>query len=123
MSESDTSYRTPIFIAEDLDVSLYASLNEAERALEGIDVDDGIYVGFDAEGRELRLEARGVRRGRFFVDIGTVHISVGEQTPMHCAELRKVLRDHLVAMGRVIDREAGLETLVEECKRTHKYGR
>ena len=108
VSESTVSY--PLFVAEGLDLSLFRSIPEAERGLEGVDVADGIYRGFDAEGRTLKLEARGVRKGHFTVEIGTVHISLAESRPAHAGELQQLLRDHLEAFGEHVESSAELNT-------------
>ena len=49
----------PIFIVDagGGDLSPYGSVADAELQLETIDLRNGCYVGYDAEGRLLRLEA------------------------------------------------------------------
>lgn len=67
-------HRDPLFIAEGLDVFLFSSIRDAERALEGIDVASGVYRGFDAEGQRLVIEASDVHEAAL-VEIGTVKIA------------------------------------------------
>lgn len=47
--------RLPIIVNEHGDVSIYRSVEQAERALEAIDVQNGEYVAYDAQGRPLVL--------------------------------------------------------------------
>ena len=122
MSESQRRYQPPvIIIAEGNDVALYSSLEDAESKLEGIDVDDGVYVGFDSAGRALALRAEGVRRSRRWVDIGTVHISVAQDVATHQEELSALLRSYLDAVGRTAKPDAKLHELVEECRLVNEY--
>ena len=45
----------PIFVAEGSDVMVFRDIAAAERKLEAIDVDDGIFEGWDADGRILEF--------------------------------------------------------------------
>jgi hypothetical protein len=45
----------PIFVAEGSDVMVFRDIAAAERKLEAIDVDDGIFEGWDADGRMLEF--------------------------------------------------------------------
>jgi hypothetical protein len=119
MTDPTISY--PLIIVEGLDVSLFSSIPEAERKLEGIDVAHGSYRGFDAEGRALQLTARGVKEGRFWVEIGTVHISLAESVPTHAAELEELLRESLASVGYGEQRGVKLEALVEACKERENH--
>ena len=47
------------------DVMFFSSKEHAEGYLEAIDVENGEYVGFDADGNELKISARG---GVVFID-------------------------------------------------------
>lgn len=47
--------RLPIIVNEHGDVSIYRSVEQAECALEAIDVQNGEYVAYDAQGRPLVL--------------------------------------------------------------------
>jgi hypothetical protein len=52
----ETPLALPIFIAEDDDVMVFLDLATAELKLECVDVDDGVYEGWDAEGHVLELQ-------------------------------------------------------------------
>jgi len=118
MANDVVSY--PLIIAEGLDVGLYASIEEAELDLEGVDVEDGNYVGFDAVGRALNFCASGVRRGSILVDVGAAHVTVAESVPGHARELVFLLREYLQEIGQGID-SSNLEVLVAACKRAQNY--
>ena len=121
MHEDSVICRYPLIIAEGLSIYLFSSLGEAEGWLEAIDVADGAYVGFDSEGRALKLEASGVRKSWFAMSEGTTHISLDETSPTHTRKLKQFLLSHLEAAGEDIDATTDMETLVEICKRVHKY--
>jgi hypothetical protein len=52
----------PIFITDGDDITVFASIEAAEAYVESIDVHDGLYEGWDAQGRVLSLEADAVTR-------------------------------------------------------------
>ena len=76
----------PIFLYDSGDVLVFSSIESAERYIESIDVAKGVYVGFDSEGRILRLTA---------IDRYRVSICSGEANPEHVDELRQILIDYL----------------------------
>ena len=90
----------PVFLLEAgvLDAG-YGSLEELVRSVEGVDVDDGIYSVFDSEGRRIHLCAEGVRRGRFWVEIGAVRVVAIERLPAGAEELREALVASLSSLG------------------------
>lgn len=47
--------RLPIIVNEHGDISIYRSVEQAERDLEAIDVQNGEYVAYDAQGQPLVL--------------------------------------------------------------------
>lgn len=96
----------PLIIAEGLDLHLYESVQDAALDLEAIDVQDGIYVGYDSEGRALRLTVRDDR----------VEISDAETAPEHQRQLAELLREALAAVGRPMQAEAELKDLVESAR-------
>lgn len=53
---SERPLTPPIFIAEGHDVMAFRDAAAAELKLEDIDVDDGVYEGWDADGRILQLQ-------------------------------------------------------------------
>jgi hypothetical protein len=70
-------------IAEGHDVGFFETKEEAESYYEAIDVEAGIYVGYDASGRLLRIEPKGQ----------SARITLAEDTPGHVEELRALLLD------------------------------
>lgn len=60
--ERRASMAFPLVIAEGLDLEFFDSVTSAESKLEGIDVEDGLYVGYDAAGRKLRTTPRSCAR-------------------------------------------------------------
>lgn len=96
----------PLIIAEGLDLHLYDSVHDAALGLEAIDVQDGIYVGYDSEGRALLLKVRDDR----------VEISDAEASPGHQQQLAELLREALAAVGRPSRADAGLAELVEAAR-------
>jgi hypothetical protein len=89
----------PVFVLEGGDVSLHNSLADAIGSLEGVDVAHEIYRLFDSQGRRIRLRAEGVQEGRFFVNVGTVHIDSVERMPAGAPELREALVAYLQHQG------------------------
>lgn len=96
----------PVIIAEGLDLKLYDSVHDAALDLEAIDVQDGIYVGYDSEGRELLLTVREEK----------VEILAAEASPGHRRQLAELLRAALAAIGRPIQADAALEDLAEAAR-------
>ena len=96
----------PLIIAEGLDLKLYDSVHAAALDLEAIDVQDGIYVGSDSEGRELRLTVRDEK----------IEISAAEASPGHQRQLAELLRAALAAAGRPVETDAGLPELIEAAR-------
>src|SRR6267142_492460 len=95
----------PIFIVDGLDVGVFASVDDAVLQLEAVDVNNGEYSSYDAEGRSLRLTTDGER----------VIAQLAETEPSHADELSTVLRDFLKAVGvdGVDDCSCDLQCLVE----------
>ncbi len=98
----------PIIIEEPGTLLLYNSLENAEQHLEAYDVSDGLYKGWDAEGRLLNIS----------VDNNKVVITTNNTDPTHIVELESILREHLRDIG--IDTHeissGDLTTLVNEAK-------
>lgn len=110
---------TPLFVWESGDLRAFASVADAEAALEPTDVKDGIYRGFDAAGRLLRLGAT-VRRQRLLglltVKRERVEVSLAEDEPLHRAELDEVLVRFLRATGAdpgIVERMSHEEKVAE----------
>lgn len=96
----------PLIVAEGLDLKLYDSVRDAELDLEPVDVQDGCYVGYDSEGRELLLTVREEK----------IEISAAEASPGHRRHLAELLRAALAAVGRPIQADSELEDLVEAAR-------
>lgn len=79
----------PVFVIEGEDVSVYASVKEAEIDIEPIDAKSGGLVAYDAQGRLLRFETNHWR----------VSIALAEDEPRHADELECTLREFLRAVN------------------------
>lgn len=114
----DGVIRPPVFVVEGGDVSAYESLQGAMDAIEGVDVEDGLYAVYDADGRRIVLRGVGVQRSRFTVDVGLVRVESVESEPTGADELRR----SLLRLGRHCDWDIGDETpltqLVDFARRT-----
>ncbi|HEV8044371.1 MAG TPA: hypothetical protein VGP38_04265, partial [Rubrobacter sp.] len=88
----------PVVIVEGWDVSLFESVAEAESYLEPVDVSDGVYFGFGAEGRLSRIETDGVR----------VRIRTAEKEPIHVEELEDLLRGFLERVEKLVGSDCDL---------------
>jgi hypothetical protein len=95
----------PVVIVEGWDVSLFESVAEAESYLEPVDVSDGVYFGFDAEGRLSRIETDGVR----------VRIRTAEKEPIHVEELEDLLRGFLERVEKLVGSDCDLRCPVAAC--------
>ncbi len=77
------------------DLSIHASIEEAESHLEAIDVTNNEFIVYDSEGRMLTLDV--VRDkvpilcGIFKVKVERVRIREAEEEPTHLDELRSAL--------------------------------
>ena len=76
---------TPIVVAEGWDIILFKTVADAESYLEPIDVINGIFDGYDAEGRLLKFET----------NVNEVRIYAAEEEPAHSGELERLLRGFL----------------------------
>lgn len=108
--------KPPLFVCSD-DVYAFASKEEAESFLEPVDVEPD-ERGYDAEGRLIRVVARGeVRQGRGWVDQSRarVELVLAEEEPSHREELRTQLAEWLRRAGQDSPtlETASLEQLVE----------
>jgi hypothetical protein len=115
MTDLKNKLKFPLIVAEDLDISLYNSIEALETHLEGIDVAENRYKSFDAEGRLLELKVIGAKKGLFTVIVGRVQLADAEDIPRHREELAEYLRNHLKAVGQPVDEEIDLSQLVRIC--------
>ena len=84
----------PVVILESQSVYVFASVAEAERSLEPIDVNEGCYIGYDAEGRLLDIGVRQAdRRSRSFLPTPreVVRVQLAEGVTNRLGELRGLL--------------------------------
>lgn len=93
----------PIIVAEGWDLKLYGSIQDAELDLEPVDVEAGLYVGYDSRGCLLKLETRD----------SAVVLSAAEPSPTHQEQLEDLLRGALQRTGQDPGKANGLEGLVE----------
>jgi len=100
---------TPLFLVDDADVFVYASVEDAERDIEPLDVQPGGLVAYGAEGRFVRLGTEGK----------TVLLQLAEDEPTHAAELEAALREHLRWRKEPAadDPACDLPCLVNACRR------
>ena len=105
----------PIFIVDagGGDLSPYGSVVDAELQLEAIDVRNGCYVGYDAQGRLLRLEAAAEKASITWMEWflaprrstqrlraeDKISITLAEEEPTHTSELSKALSTFLTRVG------------------------
>lgn len=100
--------RPPIIIADGLDVGFFPTIEAAARALEVIDVEDGIYRAFDRDGKALRLSSSGSR----------VIITCPTPTLDARNELLLLLREFLHEIGEGGGTESmDLEQLIRHCRK------
>ena len=108
--------KLPLIIAEGIDLSFYDDVESAEGSMDGVDVEYGDYVGYDAQGRKLRITATGVQRFGITIDIGQTHVALDEDEPNHSQELRALMREYLRFLGRPGPRYGSLEELIAACR-------
>ena len=77
------------------------------------------YKVFDSVGRRIRLRAEGVRRTRFTVDIGTVHLESVDKEASGGAELKRLLLDHLGTREQHVPESASLADVVQIVRDVH----
>ena len=110
----------PIFVFGGNDLSLFASFDSLTTALEGVDVEDGVYTAYDSCGRAVALEASGVSRGRFTVEIGRIVVGDVSEIPS-VAEFEDRLRSYLHACGEDPREQVTLQELVHACAKHFRY--
>jgi hypothetical protein len=117
--------KPPIVIAESYDISVHPSVEHAEAQLEPVDVNDGIYVGYDCEGHLLDLKVEFVSRKHHFLCFKwTLYheaVIISEHEPVSdCSnELRSKLV-HCLASKKIPEKElqeASLDWLIRQVGR------
>lgn len=81
--------RAPLFVTESGDLVVYDSVHDARTGMEAVDVEDGRYSGYDAEGRSIRIR----------VLDGEIIIEPSELAPSHQNELEALIRTMLEKIG------------------------
>jgi len=101
--------RAPIIISEHGDLVVFEAKEDAEMYLEAIDVANGEYVGYDSEGRLLRLTPAWPH---------SATITDGESEPSHKDELSAALSGFFLQLGLPADwvRQASLEEMIDKAR-------
>lgn len=97
--------RIKYIVADGFDVGFYGRKEDAENYMEAIDVRDGVYVGYDSEGRLLKISPHGQAS----------EITLAEEDPGHSEDLRNLLIELLSRRGRKSER-TDLESLLAMCE-------
>lgn len=88
--------KPPIIVNDHGDVSIFQSIEDAERYLESPDVLENRYAAYDSEGRLLTLKAPKPETSKFLgiqlISVDKVAISSDESQPQHSEVLKDVLR-------------------------------
>jgi len=108
----------PIIIADGRDVVAYRTAADAALALEGPDVLDGTYQGFDARGRVLRLESEGGPHDYS----ARVRIALADSAPQP-DRLAELVHRSLDAAGLVVPPGASLDDLLWAFLAKYGYAR
>lgn len=107
--------KAPIVIDEHGDVSVFETVENAQRALEVTDVSNNEYIAYDSEGRLLLLK----------VVAGDPRVSIleAESVARHADDLRRILKDFLVRTGSYDPslNETSLQQLLAKFVSTHGY--
>jgi hypothetical protein len=94
--------RFPLIINETGNIFMFDTREQAEAYLEAVDVEDSCYVGYDSEGRLLRLKVRYIpppvgfrnrlRQALHGGALSRVELELSEIEPRHAAELHQALK-------------------------------
>ena len=95
-----------VVVAADEPAQFYTSIGAAERAMEAIDVWDGVYTSaFRRDGERLGIEVQDDR----------VRLIPGGVDQNSRDELRHLLLRYMKFVGRVIPEDTRLESLINAC--------
>lgn len=104
--------KSPLVVNENGNLMFFASVQDAERYLEPVDVRNGEYVAYDADGRRLDLSVESERVPALFGmthdDVERVRVRAAGDAAPRPGELRAALLAFLRATGRA---PAGTEGL------------
>lgn len=86
--------KPPIFIIENGDISAFRSCETAEKSLEAFDVENGEYIAFDSQGKQLKLKVVPESKKCLFGStlVNQVNIDSSESTSKP-----EVLKSHLLS--------------------------
>ena len=90
--------KPPIVVNNRGDVMFFASIEDVERELEAIDVENREYVAYDSEGHLVEL-GTAPRKGLLFFGIKRVVVQGVEPAPAHAGELQELLRKFFRRVG------------------------
>jgi hypothetical protein len=96
----------PIVVDDAGDIMMFSSVAAAERALEVQDVQGGAYVGYDAEGRLLKLDTQKRTKkllGLLEIAVDAVTIGLAEEQPTHSDVVLEKLLKHLSSVSPEIE--------------------
>ncbi len=124
-STSEALPHPPLLVWESGDLHTFQSVTEAESSLEPPDVRNGIYRGFDGEGRLLILTVTARRKkllGIISVSHELVSVDLAEESPNHREELKGILQRFLRAAGGAADAVSSMtfEELVAAASKTSR---
>jgi hypothetical protein len=86
--------QSPIFVTADEPLLVFRSAEDAQRWLEWPDVEDGLYRGYDSDGRLIEFGVRKARTKRRFLPgfrLDREVVLTVERDPTHTDELRAAL--------------------------------
>lgn len=110
--------KLPIIIREIENIEVFETVESAELKLEPIDVLNGEFVGYDAEGRLLSLEIREKERSSLFgltkVPVEVTKIFCYEKEPTHQKELYESLIRFLKKIDEPLSLEETLKNLINK---------
>ncbi len=107
-------YTRLIFIADKFgeDIGIFGSIEDAAAHLEAVDVRNEEYVGFDSDGKLLKIEA----------DNNRVFIYPSEDVATHIKDLKERLITYLEAVGEELDENVKLSLpCLVEISSKYKY--
>lgn len=112
-----SSMKYPLVIGEPNDWDIYDSLDAVQKQLEPIDVLEGVYIGYDREGRLLRL----IANDNFHRS--PISVEYAEATPTHQAEMQAYLIRFFESIGASSSRlsQVTLPELIEGLRHPQSF--
>jgi hypothetical protein len=81
----------PIFVTADEPLIVFESLDRALAYLEWPDVEDGLFLGYDSDGRLIQFGTEAIPKRRFTIFRERRVVADVEPDPTHAEELRRTL--------------------------------